>query len=121
METEEHGRSWQARRHRALQGSCKQEQEELRAKTQREQQGALRNEVLLIFLGCLDAVLSGIIVLHLCLSSAPTLLIVLEMKAATMALLLIIAPLDGSQNKLPSAPEYIRRMSLIFPGESSHL
>lgn len=73
------------------------------------------------FLGSLDAALSGIIVVCLCLSSAPTLLIVLETKAATTALLLIIAPLDGSQNKLPSAPKYIRRVSLIFPGESSRL
>lgn len=32
------------------------------------------------FLGCLDAALSGIIVLHPCLSSAPTLLIALETK-----------------------------------------
>lgn len=85
-------------------------------KIQWEQKGASRNKVLLIFLGCLDAVLSGIIVLHLRLSSTPTLLIVLEMNAATMTLLLIIAPLAGSQNKLPSAPKYIRRMSLIFPG-----
>lgn len=66
--------------------------------------------------------LSGIIVLCLCFSSASTLLLVWEIKAATTApLLLIIAPLDGSQNKLPSEPKYIRRVSLIFPGESSQL
>lgn len=80
-------------------------------------EGSLKEQGFVDFLGCLDTVLSGIIVLHLRLSSTPTLLIVLEMKA----LLLIIAPLAGSQNKLPSAPKYIRRMSLIFPGESSCL
>lgn len=81
METEERRRSQQARRHRALQRSCKWEQEELKATTQQEQQGVSRNKVLLIFfLGCLDAALSGIIVLHPCLSSAPTLLIALETK-----------------------------------------
>lgn len=84
-------------------------------------EGSLKEQGFVDFLGCLDAVLSGIIVLHLRLSSTPTLLIVLEMKAATMTLLLIIAPLAGSQNKLPSAPKYVRRMSLIFPGESSCL
>lgn len=35
---------------------------------------------MLIFLGCLDAALSRIIVLLLCLNSAPTLLIALETK-----------------------------------------
>lgn len=45
------------------------------------------------FFGCLDDALSGILVLRLCLFSTPTLLVVLEMKAATMApLLLVICP-----------------------------
>lgn len=73
--------------------------------------GRLEERGFVDFSGCLDAVLSGIIVLHLCLSSASTLLIVWETKAATTALLLlIIAPLDGPQNKLPSEPKYIRRV-----------
>lgn len=109
METEERRRSQQARRHRALQRSCKWEQEELKATTQQEQQGVSRNKVLLIFFrlfGCC-------IVWNYCSSSVS-----LQCsysadcfgnEAATTALrLLIIVPVVGSQNKLPSAPKYVK-------------
>lgn len=44
METEEHRRSRQTRRHRALQGSCKWEQEELRAKNTVRAEGSLKEQ-----------------------------------------------------------------------------
>lgn len=109
METEESRRSQQARRHWALQRSCKWEQEELRAKTQREQQGVSRNKILLIFFrlfGCcvVRNYCSSSVSLQ-CSHSADF----FENKAATIGLqFLIIAPVDGSQNKLSSAPKYVK-------------
>lgn len=109
METEERRRSQQARRHRALQRSCKWEHEELRAKTQREQQGVSRNKVLLGFFR-----LFGCCIVQNCCSSSVSLQCSYSAdcfgnKAATTALqLLIIAPVDGSQNKLSSAPKYVK-------------
>lgn len=74
--------------------------------------GSLEKQGSVDFGGCSDAVLSGILVLCLCLSNVPTLLIALEMKAVSAALLLLIlAPLDGSQIKLPSAPKHTRKVT----------
>lgn len=82
--------------------------------------GSLEEQGFVDFLGCLDAALSGIVVLRLCLSSIPVLLIALKMKAATTALLLITALLDDSQRKFPSAPKYVRSV-INLPRESSRL
>ena len=45
--------------------------------------GTLKEQAFVDFLDCLDTVLSGIIVLRLCISSTSNLLIVLETKAVT--------------------------------------